>query len=117
MKLYFILILLATVHYSLAQVSSPSAMSDTTTALPPGTVRIKAKVLSADNMQATVQVISLVGSGQGIVNPPTEGQKIIIRLPEGRKKMGKGKIIQMDLKEKMGVDASQSSFSLLRSNE
>lgn len=114
MKSTFILLFIAVFHYSCAQVS-PSAMNDSTL-LPPNTIRVKAKILSLSDSQATVQIISVIGSGQGIINPLSEGQKITIHLPEG-KKIKNGKTIMADLKEKLGVDASQSSFTLLRLNE
>jgi hypothetical protein len=114
MKSIFFLLFIAVFHYSCAQIS-PSAMNDSTL-LPPNTIRVKVKILSASESQATVQIVSVVGSGQGIINPLSEGQKITVQLPEG-KKIKNGKTILADLKEKMGVDASQSSFTLLRFNE
>ena len=96
MKSIFILLFIAVFHYSCAQVS-PSAMNDSTL-LPPNTIRVKAKILSASESQATVQIVSVVGSGQGIINPLSEGQRITVQLPEGKKIKNGKNLMELHIK-------------------
>jgi hypothetical protein len=115
MKFYFGLVFIIVFHCSCAQVSTPS-MNDSIP-VNPNTVRVKAKILSSTETQATLQIITVMDSGQGIINPLSEKQEVTVQLREPGKKFRSGKNITADLKEKLGVDNSQSSYVLVQAKE
>jgi hypothetical protein len=83
----------------------------------PNTVRVKAKILSTSETQATLQIIEVIGSGQGIINPLSQKQQVTVELQEAGKKLKSGKTITADLNERLGVDNSQSSYRLVQSKD
>lgn len=91
-------------------------MSDT---LPvgPNTVRIKAIVLSCNDKEAILKIATLVGSGQGIINPLSEGEQVTVQLRGTGQRLKDGKVITADLKEKLGTDASRSYYVMVQFKE
>lgn len=89
-----------------------ATMTDTLE-LPPGTLHVRVMIKNIQNHQASVEVMEVLGEGQGIVNVLSKGQLLTISIPE-KVKMSKGKKMEVYLREKIGVDASQSSYSWLR---
>src|SRR5689334_12098919 len=75
----------------------------------PNTVRVIAKVKSIQNDSAVIAVQKVIGSGQGIINILSYGQELSIFVSPEKKKLLSGEI-EVDLKEKLGVDASQSYY-------
>lgn len=112
MRARLILLFAFIIHYGCAQVAQ-NTMTDSQD-IAPNTTRISAKIISLDEKTASLKVISVVASGQGIINILSEGQQITIQLNDKKTILKKGEEIEVDLKEKMGVDASQSSYTLLR---
>jgi ribosomal protein S24E len=83
----------------------------------PNTVRVKAKILSSTETHATLSILTVIGSGQGIINPLSERQEVTVQLRGTDKKIKSGKTITADLKEKLGVDNSQSSYVVVQFKE
>ena len=108
----FFLFILAASCASKAQ-NGPTIIHDSV-ATNPGTVIVIAKVKSVSIDDVHLVVNKVVGVGQGIVNAPAEGQEIIARTIDQKIKLKTGDIVRAELKEKMGVDASLSSFLILR---
>ena len=117
MKSALLIPLLVLFQYSCAQVARPNPAMNDTLPIPPNTVRVKATILSFNETEVTLQIATVIGTGQGIINPLSEGQKVTVQLRDGNKKLKKGKNIIADLKEKLGVDASQSLYVLLQLKE
>lgn len=114
-RVHFLLIIITC--FSLSSVfaqSTPShpPMPDTLE-LPPGTIHAIIVIKSIQDHRAIIEVIGVIAEGQGIVNKLSKGQVITIAIPEKRK-ISKGKKLEAFLKERMSVDASQSSYTLLR---
>jgi hypothetical protein len=108
-----LLLFITLLNCSRAQVSSPT-MTDTTSAIAPNMIRIIGKVISADPEKATLKVTKVLGSGQGVINMPSEGQQISVSLTDKSKKPKGGETITAELTEKMGADASQSFYVILQ---
>jgi hypothetical protein len=81
--------------------------------LPPGTIHAIIVIKSIQDHRATIEVTGVIAEGQGIVNKLSKGQVLTITIPE-KGKISKGKKLEAFLKERMSVDASQSSYTLLR---
>ncbi len=111
-NLLFILIASLSLTTTLAQSTRALPMADTLE-LPPGTVRVIVLIKKIQQHQATVEVIEVIAEGHGIINILSRGQVLNIAIPE-KGKMSKGKKMEAFLKEKVGVDASQSYYTLLR---
>jgi hypothetical protein len=101
---------------ALAQIPQQHATLKDTLELPPGTLHVSVMIKNIKNHQATVVVMEVLGEGQGIVNVLSKDQLFTISLPE-KVKMSKGQKIDVYLKEKVGVDASQSTYSWLRGKD
>ncbi len=112
---FLLVMLVACLSFSSAFAQSPQqhAIMTDTLELPPGTIHLHILVKTIHGRQASVEVMEVLGEGQGIVNVLSKGQLLIISIPE-KVKMSKGKKMEAYLKEKIGVDASQSSYSWLR---
>jgi hypothetical protein len=87
-----------------------------TVQLPPNTIQVIGYVKKISSNSITLQIAESIAEGSGIVNAVSVGQIIIVITPV---KVGRinGKKINALLKEKIGVEASQSSYSLLQYNE
>lgn len=107
-----LLLFLSLLNCSRAQVSSP-AMKDTL-AIGPNMIRITGKIISVAGGTATLKVDKVLVTGQGIINVVSEGQKISAEISDGGKKLKTGGSITATLREKLGVDASQSSYIMLQ---
>src|SRR5688500_7972051 len=105
MKPRLLIILSLMVHYACAQVSQN--MKADSLPVQPGTIRVTASVIAVKEKSATLKIISVLASGQGIINILSEGQEVVVQLRE--EELRAAEKIEADLKEKMGVDASQSS--------
>lgn len=116
MKHVLFVCFLALFQSSCAQVPATSPMNDTLP-IAPNTVRVKATVLSCDDKEAILKITTLIGSGQGIVNPVSEGQQLTVQLREKNQKIKTGAVVTADLKEKLGVDASQSYYVIVQFKE
>jgi hypothetical protein len=108
-----LLLFITLFNCSRAQVSSSTVM-DTTSAIGPNMIRIIGKVISASPERATLKVTKVLGSGQGIINMPGEGQEIPVSVTDKSKKLKRGETIAAELTEKMGADASQSFYIILQ---
>jgi hypothetical protein len=111
MKVMFGFLFLLLFQFSCAQVSTP-VVNDS---VPPGpnAIRIKATVVTSTAVKATLKIVSVLESGQGIINPLYENQEITVEVSAPKVKLKGGKIIVADVKEKLGVDNSQSSYVLI----
>jgi hypothetical protein len=98
-------------HYSCAQVSQMPA-SDSV-GIPPGTIVVIGNIASASKDNATLNVQEIVGSGQGIINMLSAGQKTTVHIAGGIR-LQPGERIRAHLKEKLEADASRSSYELVR---
>lgn len=108
--MYLFLVFLFLNACSHAQIPD-AAMSDTIN-IPPNTIRIYAQVISTDKNTAVVKVIEVIAHGAGIVNILSAGQEVTIRVSKNLKITAR-ETIEADLREKMGIDASGSTYSLL----
>jgi hypothetical protein len=116
MKIYYLLIILTCLfNCAPAQVAQPAA-SDTIN-MSPNTVRIRGQVISSEKNTAILKVLEVVAYGSGISNIVSEGQQLTIRIPEGDTQLSANGKVEADLKEKIGVDASTTSYSLLRAKK
>jgi hypothetical protein len=97
--------------HAFAQVEPTNTTWDTLK-LPPGTVLVNATVKSVDKNMTQLEILSVIAESQGIISPPSVGQ-IIILPTAARQPLTAGKKIEAVMKEKMQVDASQSSYTLL----
>jgi hypothetical protein len=93
----------------------PSTAADSV-GLPPSTIQVVGYVKSSDGNSVTLSILTIKGEGQGIINTLSEGQEVRVAT-SGKMKSGKGKKIEAYLKEELNIDASQSSYSLLRYKE
>lgn len=110
-----LVMLVACLSFSSAFAQRPQqhAIMTDTLELSPGTILVHLMIKNIQNHQATVEIMEVFGEGQGIVNVLNKGQLLTISIPE-KVKMSKGKKMEVYLREKIGVDASQSSYSWLR---
>lgn len=113
MKPRLLVILTLLLHSACAQVSQKTQTDSLP--VPPGTIRVDASVVAVKEKSATLKIVSVKGTGQGIVNNLSEGQEVVVQLRNVDVKPGH--MIEADLQEKMGVDASQTSYLLLRSKK
>jgi hypothetical protein len=88
------------------------AVASDTTNMSPNTIRIQAQVISTEKNTAMVKVTEVIAYGSGIINILSAGQEVSIRLQEGVE-IAPNEKIQADLREKMGIDASLSTYSVL----
>jgi hypothetical protein len=88
-----------------AQQTQPSGDS---TALPPGTIRIHGYVKKLTRETATVIVTKVIASGSGIITPLSSEDEVHVKLSEHSIRLTVGETIEADVKEELGVDASQS---------
>jgi delta-aminolevulinic acid dehydratase/porphobilinogen synthase len=110
------LILPIFIGLSCASAQKPISTMPDTVQLPPNTIQIIGYVKKVSANFITIQIVESINEGSGIVNTVSAGQTIeVIALV----KVGKinEKKINALLKEKIGIDASQSSYSLLRYKE
>jgi hypothetical protein len=115
MKPRLLIILSLMLHYACAQVSQNVKADSDSVPVQPGTIRVNASVIAVKEKTATLKIVSVKSTGQGIINILSEGQEVVVQLRSGDVKAGY--IIEADLQEKMGVDASQSSYVLLRAKK
>lgn len=64
-----------------------------------------------------MKVLEVVAYGSGISNILSEGQQLTISIPADDKQLSPHGKVEADLKEKIGVDASTTSYSLLRAKK
>jgi hypothetical protein len=83
-----------------------------TASVQPNTIRVTGLVKSMDKNSLTLMVLEMKGEGQGIINPLSVGQEVTIAIRKKTKNM-KGAKIEALLKEEIGIDASQSAYSLI----
>lgn len=81
--------------------------------LPPGIIHVSLLIKDIQRHQVTLEIIEVIAEGHGIVNVLSKGQLLTISIPE-KVDMSKGQKMEAFLKERAGVDASQSSYTLLR---
>jgi hypothetical protein len=112
----FLLIFPLFIGLSCASAQKPTSSMPDTVQLPPNTIQVIAFVKKLDGNSITLQIVEIIAEGQGIVNAVSAGQIIEVIAPAKAGKI-KGKKISALLKEKIGVDASQSSYSLLQHKE
>src|SRR5688500_12531331 len=106
-----ILMLFSTLSYALAQVSI-TLPGDST--ISPNTIRITGQVVSTDKKTAVIKVLGVIRSGSGIINVLSEGQTITVHLPDEANNLARNEKLEVDLREKVGVDASLSTYTLTR---
>lgn len=80
--------------------------------LQPGSVLVIAKVLDLDKVGATLEILEVKGSGQGIINVPSQGAKLTVKVDRNILKSAH-QTIEAYLKEEMDIDASQSTYRLV----
>jgi hypothetical protein len=108
-----ILLFLLSVTSCASKAQNTPVISQDTVAVNPNTVVVIAKVRLVGVDDVHLVINKVVGIGQGIVNIPAEGQEIITQIADQKTKLKTGDTVRATLKEKMGVDASQSSFIIL----
>lgn len=106
----FLLVCVFLTACSNAQVAD--AVPGDTINMSPNIIRIHARVITAEKNAAVVEVIEVIAYGAGVVNILAEGQEVTIRLPDSEP-LTANQTIEADLREKMGVDAGNSTYSLL----
>jgi len=112
MRLCFVSILIViTGHISCAQQMPINA---DTSSIAPNTIRIIGKIKNIESETFAITIQTVVKSGQGVITILNEGQHVDVRTSGREIKIKPGQIVQADLKEKLSVDGSQSSYSLLR---
>jgi hypothetical protein len=111
--LNFIFLFILSSIVACAQQSTPVENNPIT--VNPNTVRVIATVKSVTKESAVLTVQEVVATGQGIINTIAPGQEVTIKITAKEKEFLSGNRIQADLKEKLGVDASQSYYVLLTS--
>ena len=80
--------------------------------IPPNALRILAEVISADDHMAVLKVERVVGHGHGVITMPNQGDDVTVRIPGRNKPEAKTKI-EVDIKEKIDIGATPSSYILL----
>ena len=110
--LLFILLFSFALGNAVAQTNQAAPVD--TIAIHPNTIRITGQVLSSVKRSAVLKIEQIVGTGMGIVNSLAEGEEITIQLPEDEAKLVANEKVTVDLREKIGVDASVSTYALIR---
>ena len=113
MKLFLLIVLLSFAVGNAVAQTSPAAPVDTIS-MHPNTIRVTGQVLSSAKRSAALKIEQVVGTGMGIVNSLAEGGEITIQLPEDESKLVANEKVTVDLREKIGVDASMSTYVLIR---
>jgi hypothetical protein len=88
-----------------------------TTSLPPNTIQVIGHVIEVSDTYFVITILEVKDQGQGIINVLSEGQSVRLMTEKGKTKKMKGKKIEFLLKEKIGIDASQSSYVLVKYKE
>jgi hypothetical protein len=112
----FIILLSSSGFYATAQIPPSTTTPDTVT-ISPNILRINAQVISADKTIATIKVLEVVGYGSGVTNILSAGQEITVRLTDNMIHLTANQKIDADLREKMGADASISTYILLNARK
>jgi hypothetical protein len=92
--------------------NSQTTIEADSTELPSHSIRIIAKVKSADYDYMTLVVENVVEYSRGAGNTPQQGDEITVRLP-GRSKPQNDTRIEADLKESIELGAVPSSYIAL----
>lgn len=98
---------------TLAQPSHVHTAKADTLEIPPGIVHASVLIKEHKRDQLTIEIIEVIAEGQGISNRLSKGQVLTLTVTESNA-FRKSKTMKVFLKEKLGVDASQSSYTLLR---
>ncbi len=90
---------------------------DDSTAVLPGVVRVVGKIKNKNADQFVLTIQEVIESGQGLINAPAPGQDLTVGFDASMKELEVGQTIRADMKERMGVDASQSSYVIIQYNK
>ena len=116
MKLTFLILLITSMAGSSLAQDSKITPSDTMV-ISPNTVRVTGEVVSSRGKTAVIKVSKVVATGAGIINVLSEGQTITVQLREDDVVVAASEKVEMDLKEKIGVAAALSSYTVIRTRK
>jgi hypothetical protein len=103
--------------FSCATTLPPQNTMPDSTSLPPNTIRATANVTNADDTHFTITILEVKEQGQGIINILSEGESVRLAIEKGKAGKWKGKKLEVLLREKIGIDASQSTYVLISYHE
>jgi hypothetical protein len=116
---FFSLLIIATglFHYSAAQLSAE--ITPDTVTVSPNIMRVHAEVLSTDKSThtAVIRINKVVGFGSGVINMLSPDQEVTVRINDESIRLTAKQKIDADLREKMGADASITTYTLLQARK